>query len=170
MACRIAGRLSWGGGPLLFPSSHRRETLVLQECERDQRHQRVSVQAAPGAALEVVEAEFLLELLVRLLANPAPLDCRGQFLQSRASRQVGEIVLPLARRAMLAHKPDLLAWHVLGALVADALWRAVGDPHPHGRKAGREPALGAPLQLTRRHATFASMLSAETESGSGMCR
>ncbi len=37
-------------------------------------HQRVAMQSGPGAALEVIEAEFLLELLVRLLAPSARLD------------------------------------------------------------------------------------------------
>ena len=47
---------------------------MLQEREGDERHQRVAVQACPGAALEVVEPELILELLVRLLANPPGLD------------------------------------------------------------------------------------------------
>jgi hypothetical protein len=34
------------------------------------------VQPDPGATLEVVEAQFLLELLVRLLAAPGRLDSR----------------------------------------------------------------------------------------------
>jgi hypothetical protein len=50
------------------------EALVLQEGECDQRHQRVSVQARPGPTLEVIEPKLFLELLVRLLADPARLD------------------------------------------------------------------------------------------------
>jgi hypothetical protein len=42
---------------------------VLQEGERDQCHQCVPVKSCPGALLEVVEAEFLLHLLMRLLAR-----------------------------------------------------------------------------------------------------
>ena len=143
MACRTAGRLGWGGSPFLFPPPRGCEALVLQKRERDQRHQRVSVQPGPGAALEVVEAEFLLELLVRLLAHPARLDHAGQLLQGGAGRQIGEVVLLLARRAALTYQPNLLAGHVLSALVADALRWTIGDPHPHGREASREPALGA---------------------------
>jgi hypothetical protein len=76
----------------------------------------VVVQAAPGAALEVVEAVqrfitrcTLLELLVRLLADPARLDRGRQRLQRRLGGEVREIVLVLARGAMLADQPDLLA-------------------------------------------------------------
>jgi hypothetical protein len=56
--------------------------------ERDAGHERVSVQAGPGSPLEVVEPEFLLELLVRLLADPASLDRRGQTSQQGAGREL----------------------------------------------------------------------------------
>src|SRR4051812_11723147 len=84
---RTAGRVGWGGGPgepasLFFP---RPEPQVLEERERDHGHQRVPVQAGPGAALEVVEAELLLHPLVRLLADPARLD-RGRRLLERGLR------------------------------------------------------------------------------------
>ena len=71
MACRTAGRLGWGGGPLLFPPPRLGEASVLQEREGDQRHQGVPVQACPGTALEVVETKFLLQLLMGLLADPS---------------------------------------------------------------------------------------------------
>jgi hypothetical protein len=72
MACRTCGRLGCGGGPLrLFPPPCEGEAPVLQERQGDQRHQRMAMQARPRAALEVVEAEFFLELLMRLLANPS---------------------------------------------------------------------------------------------------
>jgi hypothetical protein len=69
---------------------------MLQKCEGDQRHERVPVKPCPGAPLEVVEAEFLLHLLMRLLADPARLDRRRERLQVRAGGQVRERVLPLA--------------------------------------------------------------------------
>jgi len=50
----------------------------------------------------VVEAEFFLELLVRLLANPARLDRRGQRLEAGFGRQVREIVFLLSGAAPLA--------------------------------------------------------------------
>jgi hypothetical protein len=85
---------------------------VLQVGAGDARHQRVPVQASPGAALEVVKAQFLLELLVALLAHPALLDRTGQGAPGRAERQVREVVLALARGAPLAHQPDLGARQV----------------------------------------------------------
>jgi hypothetical protein len=54
------------------------EAAVLEIGEGDAGHQRVSVQPRPGAPLEMVETEFLLELLMRLLADPACLDRAGQ--------------------------------------------------------------------------------------------
>jgi len=70
---------------------------VLQIGEGDQRHERVPVQAGPGAALEVVEPEFLLQLLVPLLAYPAGLDGGREPLERRVGWQVREVVLPLTR-------------------------------------------------------------------------
>ena len=35
---------------------------------------RMTVKALPGSSLEVVEAEFLFQLLMGLLANPSRLD------------------------------------------------------------------------------------------------
>ena len=102
----------------------------------DHRHGRRAVQAMPGAAFEVVEAEFLLELLMRLFVNPSRFDCRGERLETGVGRQVGKIVFALARGATLANEPGLLAWHVLRALLMDALWRTIGDPHAHSGEGG----------------------------------
>jgi hypothetical protein len=46
---------------------------VLEEGEGELAQECVVVQPAPRAPLEVVEAEFVLHLLVHLLANPASL-------------------------------------------------------------------------------------------------
>ena len=61
MACLTAGRLGWGGGPvtLFFPPGLG-QALRLQERISYHRHERVSVEARPGPALEVVEPELLL--------------------------------------------------------------------------------------------------------------
>lgn len=71
---RTAGKLGCGGGPgglaaLLFRPLL--ETEVLEEAKRDHGHERMAVQAGPGPALEVVEAQLLLHLLVGLLADPS---------------------------------------------------------------------------------------------------
>src|SRR5215212_2629620 len=96
---RMAGKLGCGGGPpaVLFPPLSGCQALMLQEQVRDQRHQGMPVQAPPRAALEVIQPELFLELLMRLLAHPARLDERGQPSQRRVGRQVREIVLALAR-------------------------------------------------------------------------
>ena len=46
-------------------------------------HERVSVKALPGSALEVIETEFFFHLLVGLLANPTCLDDGSQSAQVR---------------------------------------------------------------------------------------
>lgn len=69
---------------------------MLKEGIRDHCHECVPVKALPGSALEVVEAEFFLHLLVGLLTDPSRLDGGGQFAQVYACRQVGEIVFFLS--------------------------------------------------------------------------
>ncbi len=70
-ARRTAGRLGCGGGlpaesglRLFPPPADGLEAQVLQVREGDAGHQRVPVQAGPGAPLEVAQAQFLFELLV----------------------------------------------------------------------------------------------------------
>jgi hypothetical protein len=53
----------------------------------------VAVKALPGSPLEVVEAEFLLHLLMRLVANPSSLDGRSQRAQIGRSGQIGKVVI-----------------------------------------------------------------------------
>src|SRR5918997_1204901 len=50
------------------------QAQMLQEQKGDQRQQRMPMQTAPGAALEVIKPEFLFQLLMRLLADPPRLD------------------------------------------------------------------------------------------------
>src|SRR5215207_3372262 len=88
-----------GGGA--FPP----EPQVLQEGEGQPAQERVVVQPAPGAPLEVVEAQLLLELLAHLLAGPPGLDQGRQALERRVGREAREIVLALAGRAMLPDEP-----------------------------------------------------------------
>ena len=100
---------------------------MLQISKRQARHQRVTMQAGPGAALEVVEAEFLLELLVRLLAHPARLDRGGQALQRGPNRKVAEIVFAFPAAAPFSDEPDFLTWQVAVPRAA----RSIGQPHAH---------------------------------------
>src|SRR5215213_1242912 len=96
MARRIVGKLGDGGGPgtwrRVFPRPRRAmpgEAEVLEVGEGDAGHQRVPVQPRPGAPLEVAQPQFLLELLVRLLAHPARLDGGRERAQRRAGRPPG---------------------------------------------------------------------------------
>jgi len=85
------------------------EPAILKESVGDHRHQRMAVQALPGPAFEVIEAEFFFELLVRLLANPSRLDGGRQGAQFGLRRQSGEIVFLLSRQPVFADEPNLLA-------------------------------------------------------------
>jgi hypothetical protein len=55
----------------------------LEEGVSNHSHQGVSVQPGPGSAFEVVEAEFLLELLMRLLTDPSGFDRGREHLEAR---------------------------------------------------------------------------------------
>src|SRR3954452_4380591 len=142
MARRISGSDGCGGGPLrptFFSPTRRLQAPVLQIGKADAGHQGVPMQAGPGPALEVAEAELLLELLVHLLARPARLDGGDQPPQRGPLRQVTEVVFRLAAVAPFADQPEFLARQ------ADALdvERPIRYAHPHRGEAGAERALGA---------------------------
>src|SRR3954451_20035523 len=124
--------------PFFFPP-RRLQAPVLQIGKGDAGHQRVPMQAGPGAALEVAEAKFLLELLMYLFAGPARLDSGDQAPQRGPPRQVAEVVLLLAAVAPFADQPEFLARQagVLGVA------RPVRHAHPHRGEARVERALGA---------------------------
>src|SRR3974390_1483040 len=111
------------------------------------------MQAPPRTSFEVIEAEFLFELLVRLLANPTRLDCCGKRLEIDFRGQIGEIIFSFARVAPFAYEPSFLARHMLLAFVADTLRPPVSDAHANGGESGFErplrsfpPAQAAPLR------------------------
>jgi hypothetical protein len=56
---------------------------MLEECVSNHCHQRVTMKAVPRPSLEVVETEFLLQLLVSLFTDPSCLDRRSQAAQGR---------------------------------------------------------------------------------------
>jgi len=100
----------------------------------------MAVKTLPGSPFEVIEAEFLFHLLMRLLANPSCLDGSSQSAQIGRSRQIGEVVLPLSRQPVFADEPNLIPRQMLLTLVPDPLRWSVGDPHADGGKAGFELA------------------------------
>jgi hypothetical protein len=75
MAWRTAGKLGWGGGPLiLFFPPHLCEATVLEEGVSDHGHECMTMEALPGSSLKVIKPEFLLQPLMGLFANPSRLD------------------------------------------------------------------------------------------------
>ena len=82
------------------------------------------MQPGPGSAFEVIEAEFLLELLMRLFTDPSGFDRGGEFRQARIGWQVRHIVFLFARRPAFADEPDLVARHALHTIVDHAVLMA----------------------------------------------
>ena len=122
---------------------------MLKEGIGDHRHEGMTIQALPGSSLEVIEPQFLFQLLVRLLANPSCLDRGGQGAQVRVGRQIAQIVLLLAAGAVLADEPGFVARQMLLAFIVDTLGRAIGGAHPHGGEARFQSTLG-PMAPTDR--------------------
>ena len=92
MACLMAGMVGCGGGPpILFFPSRGLEAAGLEEGIGDHGHQGVSVQPEPGSAFEVVEAKLLLELLMRLFADPSGFDCGGECPQADVGGKIGRV-------------------------------------------------------------------------------
>ena len=71
---------------------------MLQEGEDEHRHERVAVKTLPGSSFDVVEAKFLFQLRMGLLANPSSLDGEAKLRRSVAA---GRLVPSRVRR----HRP-----------------------------------------------------------------
>ena len=97
----------------------------------------------------MVEAEFLLDLLMSPFADPARLYRNGEGFEAGVGGEVGQIVFLFAGGAPLADEPNLLARHMLHAFVADPLRRSVGDAHANGGEAGFQGALRSPAPIER---------------------
>ena len=96
------------------------------------------MKAPPAAPLEVVETEFLLELLVIALDPPAQLGQPDEPVDWRVGREAGKPVLGglgLLLRP-LDQQPELGPG--LGPLVIPVPW-----PNPDGGEAGSQLALGS---------------------------
>ena len=104
----------------------------------DAGHQRMAVQARPGAALEVTQAQLALELLVRLLAHPARLARGSQGAQRRAGGQAAEAMLAFARWVPLAREPRFLA----GQVLVVALNRAIAHADANSSELGGKRSFG----------------------------
>ena len=81
------------------------EPQRLKKRKRDYGEQRVMMEAPPRSTLEVIEPEFLLHLLMPLLACPPSLDS-GHDLPTRGRRrQVRQVILAVVVAEPLTHKP-----------------------------------------------------------------
>ena len=142
MARRNSGSVGLGGGASsgrFFPPRCGLEPEVLEIGTCDAGHERMSVQAGPGSSLEVVKTEFLLKLLVRLLADPASLNGCRQTAQRSARREIAEIVFALAAAAPFTDEPDVFTGQVAMARAA----RSIGYAHALGCEARGECTFGA---------------------------
>ena len=113
------------------------ETAMLKEGIGDHCHEGMTVKAMPGSSLEVIETEFLFQLLMGLFTNPARLDGAGECFDRLVDGQVREVVFALSAGPTFSDQPGLVAGHVLAAHIANALRRPVCDPHPHSGEASR---------------------------------
>src|SRR3990172_4548643 len=149
MAWRTAGNVGCGGPLILFFPPCCFEPAILEESIGNHRHECMTMQALPGSALEVIETQFLFQLLVSLLANPTRLDGGRQGAQLSLRRQVGEIVFLLSRHSVFADETSLVAGQMLLALVPDPLPWSVGDPHPDRSKTSLELSFRADAPTDR---------------------
>lgn len=93
------------------------------------------MEAGPGSAFKMVEAELFLEMLMGLFAGPSCLDGAGDISDRCICGQVREIIFSLAAGTMLANQPGFFPRHMLRARSAEASRRAIGDANAHGGKA-----------------------------------
>jgi hypothetical protein len=77
------------------------EAAILEESVGDHRHERVTVKALPGPALEVIKAKFFFQLLVCLLADPrgAPAEMSEQHPASSVGAKVQVMSIVPSRKA-----------------------------------------------------------------------
>jgi hypothetical protein len=90
----------------------------------------------PWPPLEMVEAEFLLHLLMSLLAHPSRLDGGGDHLRCRVGRQIAEICQLVGRPRTPARPEDvihLITKEIAGTICAaiGGVWRDVRDTDEH---------------------------------------
>jgi len=100
---------------------------MLQEREGEHREQRMVMQPQPAAVLEVIEAEFLLQLLMRLLAHPPRLNRCGECTQCGAGGMIRQVVFAFAGRAPFAYEPGELTWQMLALRRLDAIGHAYAN-------------------------------------------
>src|SRR5262249_22644714 len=145
------GRQGQARVPTFFcgPLPRRGRALPLQgeEAVGEERHAGVVVEAPPGASLEVVQAQFLLELLVALLHRPEALPQPDRLLATGPRRQIGEAELQLAVGLLLAQQPPRRR------IAASALLPVLARPAAHPGDPRRHPPWLPPRHVTLRSRT-----------------
>src|SRR5262249_40709146 len=107
---------------------------MLKEGVSDHCHERMSVKALPGSALEVVEAEFFFHLLVGLFANPSCLDDGSQSAQVRLGGGGGGVGFFFSCRGGFARGPGLCPPPELRDLVPQPLPSTLRRTYAHGQQ------------------------------------
>src|SRR5215468_8826468 len=133
-ARRMAGRLSLVYRLFFYRLLLRRSPLAFQgqKAIRQQHQRGVMVKPTPGAPLEVVQSQFLLQLLVALFHRPAALPQADGLLATGPRRQVREGKLQLAISLLLKQQPHRLR---LGAV---AVLPVLAGPDTEPREARRQ--------------------------------
>src|ERR1700741_4682173 len=98
----------------------------------------------------MVETKLLLELLMRLLADPPGFDRSGESFEAHIGRQVRHIVFLLACRPTFSDEPDLVPRHALQSVIAGCDTSEVLQPIESG--------LDAPAQLVEARAEAKQLL------------
>src|SRR3954462_2435456 len=137
--CR-AVRVGFGGGPRGEKASLAHEEAVRRRTQGD-----MVIEAAPAAALEIRQADLLLEFAIVLLDPVAALGVPDEVLERRVGRQRAQPEVPvLGGLSVLNNQP------FLGIELVTALGRSDLNPasrEPPGQLSGRSftPGNGAPV-------------------------
>ena len=110
----------------------------------------------------MVETKLLLELLMRLLANPPGFDRSGESFEAHIGRQVRHIVFLLACRPAFSDEPDLVPRHALHAIIEHAVLMAIRNADTAGCEETCQPTFGAQPPADPCHFAAANNASAAT--------
>lgn len=91
----------------------------------------------------MVEAQFLFELLMGLLANPTGFDGGSECLEISIGRQVRDVIFAFPGRLALSDNPHFITGHSGDAFVENTVFVAISDADTPSRKAAREWSLRA---------------------------
>src|SRR4029079_8721759 len=137
--CR-ALRVSFGGARRGEKASLAHEEAVSRQTQGD-----MVIEAAPAAALELGQADLLLEFTIVLLAPVAALDVPDEVLERRVGRQRTEPEAPVLGSLGVLHDQPFLRIAGVTAQSPSALTPAPRDPP--AQRSGRSfaPRDGAPV-------------------------